>query len=62
VVVNGLQRVRPGQTVAASHVPMDANRVGLRQIGAPAAPAAPAKAPAPPAPKPVSNAVVARAG
>jgi hypothetical protein len=41
---------------------MDANRVGLRQIGAPAAPAAPAKAPAPPAPKPVSNAVVARAG
>jgi multidrug efflux system membrane fusion protein len=59
VVVNGLQRVRPGQTVAASHVPMDANRVGLRQIGAPSVPV---KAPAPPAPKAVSNAVVARAG
>ncbi len=59
VVVNGLQRVRAGQTVAASHVPMDADRVGLRQIGAPSAPL---KAPAPLAPKPVSNAVVARAG
>jgi multidrug efflux system membrane fusion protein len=64
VVVNGLQRVRAGQTVAASHVPMDADRVGLRQIGSPSAPL---NAPAPVAPKPVSNApvsnaVVARAG
>ena len=59
VVVNGLQRVRAGQTVAASRVPMDGDRVGLRQIGAPSAPV---NAPAPVAPKPVNNVVVARAG
>jgi membrane fusion protein, multidrug efflux system len=54
VVVNGLQRVRPGQTVAAAHVPMDADRVGLRQIGGPAP--APSGAPRP------AGAVLARAG
>jgi len=57
VVVNGLQRVRPGQAVAAAHVPMDADRVGLRQIATPGAPALPAAAPAGHGP-----AVVARAG
>jgi multidrug efflux system membrane fusion protein len=59
VVVNGLQRVRPGQAVAASRVPMDADRLGLRQIGAPSAPV---NTPTPVAPKPASNVVVARAG
>ena len=60
VVVNGLQRVRPGQQVAASRVPMDADRVGLRQIGTPNTPAA---APvAAPQPHPAGNVVVARAG
>lgn len=58
VVVNGLQRARPGQAVSASRVPMDADRVGLRQIGAPATPATPPVA----APKPQGALVVARAG
>jgi multidrug efflux system membrane fusion protein len=57
VVVNGLQRVRPGATVAAAHVPMDADRVGLRQIGAPAAAVGALRAP-----RPVGDVVVARAG
>jgi multidrug efflux system membrane fusion protein len=57
VVVNGLQRVRPGATVAAAHVPMDADRVGLRQIGAPAAAVGALQAP-----RPVGDVVVARAG
>jgi membrane fusion protein, multidrug efflux system len=57
VVVNGLQRVRPGATVAAAHVPMDADRVGLRQIGAPAAAVGALQAP-----RPVGDGVVARAG
>jgi multidrug efflux system membrane fusion protein len=57
VVVNGLQRVRPGQAVAAAHVPMDADRVGLRQIGTPSPP----NASAPAAPKAAST-VVASAG
>ena len=60
VVVNGLQRVRPGQTVAPARVPMDADRLGLRQIGAPAAPAN-AAAPAT-QPKATGPVVVARAG
>jgi multidrug efflux system membrane fusion protein len=60
VVVNGLQRVRPGQTVAPARVPMDADRLGLRQIGAPAAPAN-AAAPAT-QPKAAGPVVVARAG
>ena len=34
VVVNGLQHVRPGIKVAASLVPMDADRVGLEQVAA----------------------------
>ncbi len=58
VVVNGLQHVRPGQAVAAARVPMNGDRVGLRQIGTPQA--AP-RAPAPP-PAGASSAVVARAG
>jgi hypothetical protein len=56
-VVNGLQRVRPGATVAAAHVPMDADRVGLRQIGTPAAAVGALQAP-----RPVGDVVVARAG
>ena len=57
VVVNGLQRVRPGQAVAAARVPMNADRVGLRQIDAPRVPVAT------PAPAKSSGAVVvARAG
>jgi multidrug efflux system membrane fusion protein len=59
VVVNGLQRVRPGQAVAAAHVPMNADRVGLHQIDAPRAPAA---SPAPLVPKSPAAVVVARAG
>jgi multidrug efflux system membrane fusion protein len=59
VVVNGLQRVRPGQAVAAARVPMDADRVGLRQIGSPSAPL---NTPAPVATKPAGTVVVARAG
>jgi membrane fusion protein, multidrug efflux system len=59
VVVNGLQRVHPGQQVAASRVPMNGDRVGLRQIGGPV----PAGVPAPaPHPVPAATAVVARAG
>ncbi len=57
VVVNGLQRVRPGQVVAAARVPMNADRVGLHQIDAPHAPAV-----APAAPKSPAAVVVARAG
>jgi membrane fusion protein, multidrug efflux system len=59
VVVNGLQRVRAGQTVAAARVPMDSDRVGLRQIGTPGTPAA---TPVPPTAKPQAAVVVARAG
>jgi len=59
VVVNGLQRVRPGAAVAAAHVPMNADRVGLHQIDAPRVPAV---TPAPAAPKSPAAAVVARAG
>jgi multidrug efflux system membrane fusion protein len=59
VVVNGLQRVRPGQAVAAARVPMNADRVGLHQIDAPRAPA---ETPAPVAPKSPAAVVVARAG
>jgi membrane fusion protein, multidrug efflux system len=61
VVVNGLQRVRSGQAVAAAHVPMNADRVGLHQIDAPRAPAAAPSAP-PVAPKSPAAVVVARAG
>jgi membrane fusion protein, multidrug efflux system len=61
VVVNGLQRVRSGQAVAAAHVPMNADRVGLRQIDAPRAPAATPAAPTV-APKSPAAVVVARAG
>jgi membrane fusion protein, multidrug efflux system len=59
VVVNGLQRVHPGQQVAASRVPMNADRVGLRQIDGPKTPGAPA-----PVPRalPAASPVVARAG
>jgi membrane fusion protein, multidrug efflux system len=56
VVVNGLQRVRPGQAVAAARVPMNADRVGLHQIDVPRAP------PVPAAPKSPDAVVVARAG
>ena len=35
IVVNGLQHVRPGATVTPTHVEMDANRVGVTQLGAP---------------------------
>jgi multidrug efflux system membrane fusion protein len=59
VVVNGLQHVRPGQVVAASRVPMNADRVGLRQI---ATPQPVPSAPAPQPPARASNPVVARAG
>lgn len=59
VVVNGLQRVRPGQAVAAARVPMNADRVGLHQIDAPRVPAV---TPAPVAPKSPAAVVVARAG
>jgi len=59
VVVNGLQRVRPGQAVAAARVPMNADRVGLHQIDAPRAPAV---TPVPAAPKSPAAVVVARAG
>ena len=59
VVVNGLQRVHPGQQVAASRVLMNGDRVGLRQIGSPTAPGAPVPAPRP---VPAANSVVARAG
>ena len=34
IVVNGLQRVRPGALVAATKVTMDMNRDGLRQVAA----------------------------
>jgi membrane fusion protein, multidrug efflux system len=61
VVVNGLQRVRSGQAVAAAHVPMNADRVGLHQIDAPRVPAAAPSAP-PVAPKSPAAVVVARAG
>ena len=58
VVVNGLQRVRPGQAVAAARVPMNADRVGLHQIDAPRVPAVTP----PQAPKSPAAVVVARAG
>ena len=58
VVVNGLQRVRAGQAVAAARVPMNADRVGLRQIDGPRVPVA---TPAP-AKSPAAAVVVARAG
>jgi len=62
VVINGLQRARPGQQVAAARVPMNVDRVGLRQIGAPQ-PAQNGTPPvASPPPKPAGNEVLARAG
>ena len=33
IVVNGLQHVRPGATVTPAHVEMDAERVGVTQVG-----------------------------
>ena len=35
IVVNGLQHVRPGATVAPTHVPMDAGNAGVAQLAAP---------------------------
>jgi multidrug efflux system membrane fusion protein len=40
IVVNGLQHVRPGAIVTPARVEMDANRVGVTQLGAPDATAA----------------------
>ncbi|MDR3417144.1 MAG: efflux RND transporter periplasmic adaptor subunit [Nevskia sp.] len=40
IVVNGLQHVKPGQTVTATRVAMDEDRAGLRQVAATPAPVA----------------------
>jgi multidrug efflux system membrane fusion protein len=61
VVVNGLQRARPGQQVAATRVRMDVDRVGLHQVASPGPPTA---APPGPSPQPKTDArdALARAG